>query len=100
MEVFGDTFFPPGLRDVWAGTQRCPRCVWPYLHSVASLNQARWLCSSCGNCWRNAHGRLRPVDPVTCHGCSARARHECITLLQREFPRFAAGTPIDELASA
>jgi len=98
MEVFDDTFVPPGLTEVWA--QHCPRCVWPYLHPVQSLDQTRWLCSSCGHCWHLTHGRLRPVDPLTCHGCTARARRDCITVLQCEFPHFSAGTAnYDELAN-
>jgi hypothetical protein len=93
MEVFGDTFIPAALRDAHARTQRCPRCVWPCLRPVASLDHAHWLCSSCGHCWHVEHGQLRPVDPVTCDGCSAPGKDDCIMLLQREFPRFAAGAP-------
>ena len=97
MEVFGDTFVPAGLNDVSRRVQRCPRCVWPYLRPVTSLDQTHWLCSSCGHCWHAEHGRLRPVDPVSCQGCVARAKADCISLLQREFPRFGAvigeGTP-------
>jgi hypothetical protein len=100
MELFGDSFIPEGARDAWAGTQRCPRCIWPYLHPVSSVDQAHWLCSSCGRCWHLQHGRFRPVDPITCHGCAARARHDCIMLLQQEFPRFGAGTTTDERAFA
>ena len=99
MEVFGDTFVPVGLGDVWGRAQHCPRCVWPYLHRVASVDQEHWLCESCGHCWAIEHGRFRPVDPVTCHGCAARSKHDCITLLQHDFPHFAAGAPTDnELA--
>jgi hypothetical protein len=96
MEVFSDTFIPPGLSDVWVRAHHCPRCVWPYLHPVQSLDQAHWLCSSCGHCWRIEHGRLRPVDPVVCHGCAARTKHDCITLLQCEFPHFGAGAATDD----
>jgi hypothetical protein len=92
MEVFDDTFIPAGLRDVWAGARHCPRCVWPYLQPVASLDQARWLCTSCGHCWRIEHGALRPVDPVVCHGCAERSKRDCIALLQSEFPRFGVGS--------
>jgi hypothetical protein len=44
MEVFDDTFIPPGLSDVWAAGRHCPRCVWPYLHPVRSLDQPHLLC--------------------------------------------------------
>jgi hypothetical protein len=101
MEVFGDTFVPPGLQEVWARSQRCPRCVWPYLGPVVSVDQTRWLCPSCGHCWYIEHGRLRPVDPITCRGCAACARNDCIRLLQRDFPRFGAGAACeDELVPA
>jgi hypothetical protein len=93
MGLFGDTFIPAGLRDVWAGPQRCPRCVWPYLHPMASNNQAHWLCSSCGHCYHLVHGHLQAVDPVTCHGCAARNKRDCVALLQHEFPHFTAETP-------
>ena len=96
MEVLSDTFIPPGVRDVSGVFQRCPRCVWPYLQPVNSLDQAHWLCTSCGHCWHLERGRLRAVDPITCHGCAARSKHECITLLQHEFPRFAAGAATDD----
>ena len=44
--------------------------------------------------------RLRPVDPLTCHGCTARDRRDCVTLLQSEFPHFSAGTAdYDELTN-
>jgi hypothetical protein len=99
MEVFGDTFIPRELTDVRFGARHCPRCVWPYLSLVRSLDEARWLCRSCGHCWRIDNGRLRPVDPISCHGCAARSKHDCITLLQHDFPRFGAGTDTeDELA--
>jgi hypothetical protein len=96
MELFGDTFVPIELRDVWAGHHRCPRCVWPRLRPVTSVDQERWLCPSCEHCWRVEHGRLRPVDPVTCHGCAARERDDCITLMQGSFPRFCAGGASDD----
>jgi hypothetical protein len=38
-----------------------------------------------------AHGRLRAVNPLGCHGCAARPKRECIALLGSEFPRFGAG---------
>jgi hypothetical protein len=96
MELFGETFVPGGLRGVLAGTQRCPRCVWPYLHRVASLDQEHWLCSSCGHCFYLDHGKLRGVDSVTCHGCADRDKDDCITLLQHEFPHFGPGPAGDE----
>jgi hypothetical protein len=64
------------------------------------VDQERWLCPSCDHCWKVEHGRLRPVDPVTCHGCSARAKFDCITLFQGEFPRFGAGAASDDAAVA
>jgi hypothetical protein len=91
MEIFDDTFIPPGVGDVWLAARHCPRCVWPYLHPVRSLEQVHLLCESCGHCWRVEHGRLRPVDPLSCHGCAARSKRDCIALLQSEFPRFGGG---------
>jgi hypothetical protein len=95
MELFAERFIPGGRRNVLAGTQRCPRCVWPYLYGVASLDKAHWLCSSCGHCFYLEHGKLRGVDSVICHGCAYRNKHDCITLLQREFPQFGAGAAGD-----
>jgi hypothetical protein len=92
MELFDDTFIPPGLRDVWAGTHHCPRCVWPYLQPVASHDQSHWLCPSCGHCYYLVHGHLRTVDPLVCHGCAVRNKRDCIVVLQHEFPYFGAGT--------
>jgi hypothetical protein len=91
MEVFDDTFIPPGLGEVWTAGRHCPRCVWPYLRAVRSLDESHWLCESCGHCWRVEHGRLRPVNPIGCHGCASRPKRECIALLGREFPHFGAG---------
>jgi hypothetical protein len=92
MEIFDDTFVPGGLHETWA--RHCPRCVWPYLHPVESLDGTRLLCDSCGHCWRIAHGNLRPADPVTCQGCAARPKRDCIMLMQSEFPRF--GPNVDD----
>lgn len=100
MEIFGDTFIPDDLNVLWARAQRCPRCVWPYLRPVPSLDQTHWLCSSCGHCWYVQHGRLRAVDPISCHGCSARAKEDCVRLLQREFPRFGPVETDMQAASA
>lgn len=91
MEVFDDTFIPPGLDKVWAAGRHCPRCVWPYLQPVGSFDESHWLCESCGHCWRVEHGRLRAVNPLGCHGCAARPKRECVALLGSEFPRFGAG---------
>ena len=88
MEIFGDTFIPSELTD--AVVYRCPRCVWPQLRRVASLDQDHFLCESCGHCWNFVHGRLRAVDVLACHGCTACAKSDCIALLQEEFPRFVA----------
>jgi hypothetical protein len=87
MEVFDDTFIPPGLSEAMA--HHCPRCVWPYLRPVSSLDQSHWLCESCGHCWFVEHGRLHPVNVLGCHGCAARSKHDCIELLHEEFPVFA-----------
>jgi hypothetical protein len=93
MEVFDDTFVAPGLSKEWTAALHCPRCVWPYLQPVRSLDESHLLCESCGHCWRVEHGRLQAVDPVACHGCGARPKRECIDVLRSEFPRF--GTPDD-----
>jgi hypothetical protein len=96
MEVFSDTFVPAGLGGVWAGRRQCPRCVWPTLRPVTSLDQPHWLCSSCGHCYHLEHGRLRVVDPVTCHGCADRSKRDCIVVLQAGVPRFGAGAASDD----
>ena len=96
MEVFDDTFIPPGLGDVRFAAQHCPCCVWPYLHPVRSLDQSHLVCESCGHCWRIEHGRLRPVDPLSCHGCATRSKRDCIALLQRDVPRFGTGADTNE----
>jgi hypothetical protein len=92
MEIFGDTFIPSELTDTLV--RRCPRCVWPQLRRVASHDQHHFLCDSCGHCWFLAHGRLRAVNVLACQGCAARTKHDCLTLLQDEFPRF--GTQLVE----
>ena len=97
MEVFDETFVPPDLHEIWGRGQHCPRCVWPHLRPVTSAtDQNRWLCPSCEHCWRIEHGRLRPVDPITCHGCATRPRADCIRQFGREFPRFGAGAASDD----
>ena len=96
MEVFDDTFVPPGLREAWASGRHCPRCVWTHLRPVRSLDHHHLLCESCGHCWRVEHGGLRPVDPLACHGCASRSKSECIELLRSTFPRFAAGAGTDD----
>ena len=83
MEIFDDTFLPQGL-SLSMGWH-CPRCVWVYLRPVGSFDQPHLLCESCGHV---EHGRIRPVDPVTCHGCAARSKDECIALLREHFPTF------------
>jgi hypothetical protein len=93
MEVFSDTFIPAELTRTVA--EHCPRCIWPYLRPVTSLDETHFLCLACGHCFRRDHGQLRPVNALTCHGCSAHSKRDCITLLQHEFPRFSAGTPTD-----
>jgi hypothetical protein len=93
MEVFDETFVPLGLQQVWA--RRCPRCVWPYLHPIESLDGIRFVCDSCGHCWRVAHGNLQAVDPVTCQGCAARSKRDCITFMQSQDPRFGSSLDIE-----
>jgi len=96
MELFDETFVPPGLEAVRGRGQRCPRCVWPYLRPVSSADQDRWLCPSCGHCWHIEQGRVRLVDPITCHGCATRPKADCIRQFQHEFPRFGAGAASDD----
>ena len=86
MELYSDTFIPSELASVWVAARRCPHCVWPYLFPVRSLDDAHWLCESCGRCWSVEHGHLRRVDPVLCHGCAARCKDDCIEILRRESP--------------
>ena len=95
MEVFDDTFIPEGLQAVWARSLHCPRCVWPHLRQVGSVDQEHFLCDACGHCWSIQHGHLRQVDPLMCHGCAARSRASCITLMQGEFPRFVTSAVED-----
>jgi hypothetical protein len=91
MEVFADTFVPPGLSEMWGAGRHCPRCVWPYLHPVRSLDQPRLLCESCGHCWRVEHGRLEPVDPLLCQGCATRPKRECMALARDEAAAVGTG---------
>jgi hypothetical protein len=95
MEVFDDTFIPPGL-ETWFATRGCPGCHAGHLDRVEGLDEVHWRCPECGDCWRVEHGRLRLTDPLTCHGCTARTKSECIAVLQRDFPRFAAGVGTDQ----
>ncbi len=88
MELLGDTFVPPGLTGVTA--LHCPRCIWPYLQTVRTPDEPHLLCQSCGHCWYLDRGRLRPVNVLACHGCTARSKSDCIRLLHDEFPRFGA----------
>jgi hypothetical protein len=90
--MFDDTFVPHEL-DAWFGARDCPACITGRLERVESLDQPHWLCRSCGQCWRAEHGRLRSTDPLTCRGCAARPKTECISVLLRTFPRFGAGSP-------
>jgi hypothetical protein len=96
MEVFNDTFVPPGLGDVWFATRGCPACLDRSLERVRSLDEAHWLCASCGHCWRVEHGLLRPVDALSCRGCATRPKSECIELFQSTFLRFGAGAATDD----
>lgn len=96
MEVFDDTFVPPGLGDVWFATRGCPDCLDRPLEHVRSLDASHWLCASCGQCWHVEHGLLRSVDPLTCHGCAARRKSECIALWAWPFPNSGAGLGSDD----
>ena len=96
MEVFDDTFIPPGLGEWWFASRKCPVCVGGVLHPVRSFDASHWLCETCGHCWRAEHGHLRRVDPVSCRGCVARSKRECVTLLSSEFPRFGPNIDTDD----
>ncbi len=96
MEVFDDTFVPPGLGEVWFATRGCPACLGSALAPVRTLEEAHWLCERCDRCWRVEHGVLRHVDPLACPGCATRPKSECIALLATTFPRFGAGTATDD----
>jgi hypothetical protein len=96
MEVFDDTFIPLGLGDVWFATRGCPACLDRPLEPVRSLDEAHWLCRSCGHCWRVEHGVLHQVDPLSCHGCASRPKSECIEQVQSTFFRFGAGAATDD----
>jgi hypothetical protein len=96
MQRFDDTFTPHRSADVLPASRRCPRCIWPSLHPVASVDREHWRCTLCGRYWYLEDDRLRPVDPITCQGCAARSKSDCIELRRREFPRFTAGAPSDD----
>lgn len=96
MELFDDTFVPPGLCDVWFATRGCPACLGTALVPVRTLDEAHWLCDECGHCWRVEHGLLRRVDPLLCRGCATRPKSECISSLQNTFPRFTGGAATDD----
>jgi hypothetical protein len=95
MELFEDTFVPFGLDDVWFATRGCPDCLDRPLQHVQALDASHWLCTTCGECWRVEHGLLRQVDPLTCHGCAARRKSECIAQWALTFPQFGAGPTTD-----
>jgi hypothetical protein len=95
MELFEDTFVPPGLEATWFALHSCPACGDSTLRPVKTLQADREACVACGACWLVSHGRLRPVDPVTCHGCAQRSRADCVRRLQRTFPRYGAGEATD-----
>ncbi len=89
MEIFDDTFVPPGFADVWSAAQSCPACRTGYLRPVTTIAGAsHWACEDCGRCWEAMRGRLRHVDPIGCPGCATKHRRACIVLLQRGIPRF------------
>jgi hypothetical protein len=96
MEVFDDTFVPPGIGDVKFATRGCPACLGSSLERVRSLDESHWLCAACGRCWRVEHGLLRPVDVLSCRGCASRRKSECIEVLQSTFLRFGAGAATDD----
>ncbi len=93
MELFGDSFVPSGLALTMR--PRCPRCVWTYLRPVSSPDATHFLCESCKHCWHFEHGRLRAVDPVTCHGCAEQSKADCIAVLAGAFPRFGNEAFVD-----
>jgi hypothetical protein len=87
MEVFTDSFVPPGLDDVWFATRGCPACLDTPLTRVRTVHAPHWLCASCGRCWRVEHGMLRPVDALSCQGCATRPKSDCIAVFAEQFPR-------------
>ncbi len=88
MELFGDTFFPGELGDLWFRRVPCPACGSTSLQRVVAGESSRWLCAACERCWRPEHGRLRPVQPLVCVGCVQGRKAWCIARVRREFPRF------------
>ena|SRR5258706_5991296 len=96
MELFGDTFLPPELADLWVRARGCPICAGE-IHAVASLGSPRhWLCTGCGRCWAPEHGHVRSVDPLTCQGCATRTKAACITRFGTRFPAFTGGGLLDD----
>jgi hypothetical protein len=97
MEIFDDSFVPTGLATVWFSNRRCAACAGT-IEPVRTVGEPHYLCESCGRCYRVEHGRMRPVDPVGCHGCATKSKRECIALLVSTFPRFGADDdPADHL---
>jgi hypothetical protein len=95
VDVFIDTFVPPGLDDVWFATRACPACLDAPLDRVRTVHEPHWLCTSCGRCWRVEHGLLKSVDVLSCRGCATRPKSVCLGMLQSTFPRFGAGAGTD-----
>jgi hypothetical protein len=93
VDILGDTLIPVELRDSWFASDPCPACG-VRLRPVTSFDETHYLCDGCGRCWRVHNAALRSVDPVGCHGCTARHKHDCLAQLQCEFPRF--GPDLDE----
>ncbi len=92
MELFDDTFLPLGIGEAWFATRGCPDCLDHPLERVHTLDEAHWLCATCGTCWRVEHGLLRSVDPLTCRGCGSRNKSECIGTWRGALPGFDDGT--------
>lgn len=96
MELFGDTFVPPGFGDAWFASRGCADCLDRPLEHVHTLDASHWLCAACGQCWRVEHGLLRSVDPLTCHGCATRRKSDCIDMWRITSPQFDTGPATDE----
>jgi len=63
MEMFGETFLPPGVECMRAPARHCPVCVWTYLHEIPADGD-NWECESCGRRFHLDHDRLRLIEPV------------------------------------
>jgi rubredoxin len=61
MNVSGGTLIRTAERTKQSAARRCPHCVWVYLCPSSSTDHSRWMCESCGHCWRVKHGDLHPL---------------------------------------